>query len=149
MKTPRALVTEMFALERMIVETLYGPCRYVGWPAEILRAKCEKQLDLIQRQVKARRTDGVMSKSVIRGILGQVRLTSNFDSINWLQVELQNGVVAFEEEAFEWRQGQIAFLFIQFYRSHDPVTDQLVNELYWLMGSSFDDLRVKGEESNG
>jgi hypothetical protein len=149
MKTPREQVAQMFALERVIVETLYGPYRYIGWPAEILRVKCEKHLDLIQRQVKARRTDGVMSKSVIRGILGQVRLTSNFDAINWLQVELQNGVVAYAEEALDWRRGQVAFLFVEFARSSGPVTDSLVNELYWLMGSSFDDLRVKGEESNG
>lgn len=140
MKTERELVVEMFWLERMRVGSHDAPGQYIGWTPERLRASCEKQLSVIHRQLVVGRCRGVMSKSVIRGILGQVRLTSSFDAVNWLQVELQNGIVAPNPKALEYRRGRVGFLFVQFVRSKAPVTDVLVNELYWLLGSSFDDL---------
>lgn len=140
MKTERELVVEMFWLERMRVGSHDAPDQYVGWTPERLRANCEKQLGAIRRQLVVGRCRGVMSKGVIRGILGQVRLTSSFDAVNWLQVELQNGIVAPNPEALEYRRSRVGFLFVQFVRSKAPVTNALVSELYWLLGSSFDDL---------
>jgi len=139
-KTPRELVAEMHRLKRIIAGSHDAPGQYMGWHPEVLRANCEKQLTVIQRQLVSRRRDGVMGKGTIRGLLGTARLAVSMDAVNRIQVELQNGIVAFSDDARERRRCKVALLFMQFYRSRGPVTDALVDELYWLLGSSFDDL---------
>jgi hypothetical protein len=144
-KTPRELVLEMYELERMIVTSAFDPDRYIGWTPETLRANCEKQLELIHVQLKAGRRHGVMGKNAIHGLLYAARVALNFDIVNGLQVELQDAIVAFSEKVRENRRCDVALLYLEFVRSGAPVTDDLVDRLYRLLGSSFDDLSP-GEE---
>jgi hypothetical protein len=146
MRTDCELVIEMCRLERMIVESAYDPTRYIGWSDGTLRAKCEKQIELVHAQLVAGRRHGVMGKNAIHGLLHAARVAPNFDIVNSLQVELQNGIVAFGEKAREERRCDVALLFLQFVRSDDPITDALVDELYRLLGSSFDDLDIGGAQ---
>ena len=140
MKTPRELVAEMYRLERMIVTSAYDPNRYIGWTPEKLRANCEKELELIHVQLLAGRRHGVMGKNAIRYLLRAAQLAPNFDVVNCLQVDLQNAIVSFSENDREERRCDVGLLFVHFVRFHDPITDVLVDKLYMLLGSSFDDL---------
>lgn len=140
MKTEREWISEMHQLERMIVSSIYDEKRFIGWPGATLRAKCENQIEMIYVQLRAGRRNGVVGKAAIRGILGNARLATSQDALNFLQVELQNAIVSFSERDREERRCDVGLLFIQFVRSKAPVTDDLVDKLYWLLGSSFDDL---------
>lgn len=140
MKTPRELVAEMYRLERMIVTSAFDPARYIGWTPGTLRANCEKQIELIYVQLRAGRRCGVWGKNAIHGLLYAARVAPNYDIVNGLQVDLQNAIVSFNEENRENRRCDVALLFLEFVRFGSPITDDLVDKLYWLLGSSFDDL---------
>lgn len=145
-KTEREWIAEMHLLERMIVTSIYDPNRFIGWPGETLRAKCENQIEAIYVQLRAGRRHGVMGKNAIHGLLHSARVAPSFDIVNGLQVELQNAIVSFSEEDREYRRCEVGLLFLEVVRSNDSVTDALVEQFYQLLGSSFDDLPPSGEE---
>lgn len=141
MRTPRELVATMYQLERMIITSAFDPQKnYIGWTPEMLRAKCENELEMIHVQLKAGRRWGVMGKHAIHTLLHSARVAPNLDVVNELQVALQNGIVSINEKDREQRRCDVGLLFLEFVRSGAAITDDLVDKLYWLLGSSFDDL---------
>ena len=139
-KTVRELVGEMYQLERMIVSSVFDPQKYIGWTPEMLRAKCENELEMIHVQLKAGRRWGVMGKHAIHGLLHAARVAPGVEAVSEIQVALQNAIVSCNEEDREQRRCDVGLLFLDFVRSGSPITDDLVDKLYWILGNSFDDL---------
>lgn len=137
-KTPRELIADIYAGQKMIDDTYRYPNKYssFGWTNESIRAKCQRQIKIFRQHLRAEQNCGEMEKERIRSWLVQVRQCADIDTVSLIQVHLQNAVKAYileDEESYRMRRENLAFLFVQFYRSGEEVTADLVDAFYQQM----------------
>jgi len=140
------LVQALSDYELISQDTHLSPERYKKFrlTPDGVRAYCQLEMQKIEQALTQEHARGLMTKATIRQLLLLARESSIFSLYNGVQVQLQRAVKPLQdekEESFEGRRAGVACLFVQFYQGDWPVSDDLVDTFFQLIGK-LDDLTV-------
>lgn len=128
-----AMVTRLSEYELVIQNTYQNPAMYTDFQLtpEGMRAYLGREMEKVRTALDAEHAKGPMTKDTIRQLLNLAQGSPIL--FNGVQVQLQKAVKPLlneDEEAFEGRGAEVRHLFVQFYRSREPVTDDLVGTFH-------------------